>query len=211
VIPFAVATGGFLIVLLVAEYLNSNAGRAVAKTAASCCFLGTALTAGAGTHPYGQWVLAALALCWLGDVCLLGKSRAPFLAGLVSFLLGHLVFAAAFVIRGIDLAASGVALVVLVVVLIPVFRWLIPRVEAKMKGPVIAYMIVITAMVALATGTVIEHGQPMILVAAVAFYVSDLAVARDRFIKQGFSNRAWGLPLYYGAVVIFAITAAPGG
>jgi len=166
-----------------------------------------AVTAGALTHPYGQWVFAALVGCWFGDVFLLGKARPLFLAGLVSFLLGHLVFAAAFVVRGIDLAATAVAVVALVVVLIPVFRWLIPKVEAKMKGPVIAYMVVITVMVALAAGTVFEHGQPWIVVAAVAFYVSDLAVARDRFIKQGFSNRAWGLPLYYGAVVVFALTA----
>lgn len=204
---FAAGTGVFLVGLLIAEYAASAAGRAVCKTAASCCFLGVALVGGVLDHPYGRWVLAALVGCWFGDVFLLGKARAPFLAGLVSFLLGHLLLAAAFVVRGIDPRATGGALLALGILFAVVGRWLIPRVEARMKVPVIAYMVVITGMVALAAGTVVEHGQPLLLAAAAAFYVSDLAVARDRFVRQGFVNRLWGLPLYYGAVVTFAWTA----
>jgi hypothetical protein len=29
-------------------------------------------------------------------------------------------------------------------------------------------------------------------------------VARDRFVAPGFVNRAWGLPLYFGAQLLFA-------
>ena len=49
------------------------------------------------------------------------------------------------------------------------------------------------------------------LVGAVMFYGSDLAVARDRFVAPGFSNRAWGLPLYYAAQLVIAASTAVGG
>jgi hypothetical protein len=31
-------------------------------------------------------------------------------------------------------------------------------------------------------------------------------VARDRFVRHEFANRAWGLPLYYGAQLLIAAT-----
>jgi hypothetical protein len=43
-----------------------------------------------------------------------------------------------------------------------------------------------------------------VLIGAVAFYVSDLAVARQRFVRQQVLNRLWGLPLYYGAQLLLA-------
>ena len=48
--------------------------------------------------------------------------------------------------------------------------------------------------------------QAAVMTAAVAFYVSDVSVARDRFVAPGFGNRIWGLPLYYGAQLLFALS-----
>ncbi len=48
----------------------------------------------------------------------------------------------------------------------------------------------------------------MRLAGAVSFYVSDLSVARDRFLAPGFSNRIWGLPLYYGGQPLLAWSVA---
>jgi hypothetical protein len=45
-----------------------------------------------------------------------------------------------------------------------------------------------------------------VLVGALLFFVSDLAVARDRFVSPGFANAAWGLPLYYAATLVLAAT-----
>jgi hypothetical protein len=61
-------------------------------------------------------------------------------------------------------------------------------------------------MVALSVGTTALLGNAWITVGAVMFYLSDLAVARDRFVAPGFTNRVWGLPLYYGAQLILALT-----
>jgi stage V sporulation protein SpoVS len=66
-------------------------------------------------------------------------------------------------------------------------------------------------MLALAWG-VAGAGAPMAVAAgAVAFAVSDLAVARERFVAPGGGSWRWGLPLYYGAqIAIAASAAAPG-
>ena len=39
-----------------------------------------------------------------------------------------------------------------------------------------------------------------------AFYLSDLGVARQRFVSPGLINRFVGLPLYYGAQLLFAFS-----
>jgi len=59
-------------------------------------------------------------------------------------------------------------------------------------------------MLALAVATVPAPGGWVRLAGAVTFYVSDLSVARDRFLAPGFVNRLWGLPLYYGAQLLLA-------
>ncbi len=194
--------------LIEAERRGSALARAVTKVTASTAFVAAAVLAGAFETRYGTWVLVALVLSWVGDVCLLSKARAWFLGGLVAFLLGHVGFAVAFVVRGVDLVAIGIALVCMIAPAAVVARWLLPRVEGGMRGPVVAYMVVITSMVALAAATVSLGGNGWILGAAVTFYLSDLAVARDRFVAPGFTNRLWGLPLYYGAQLLFVWTVA---
>jgi len=42
-------------------------------------------------------------------------------------------------------------------------------------------------------------------VAALAFWTNDLLVARDRFVTSRPWHRAVGLPLYYAAMVAFAL------
>ncbi len=87
-----------------------------------------------------------------------------------------------------------------------ILRWLRPKVPSDMVIPVYAYVSVISAMLICATGASVTTGNPRLLLGAAMFYVSDLAVARDRFVAPGFSNRAWGLPLYYGGQLVLATT-----
>jgi len=204
--PWIALTVLSLIALLAAEKRSWPRVRAVSKTLASTGFVAVALFAGALESAYGQAVLIALVLSWWGDLFLLWSRRALFLAGLVAFLLGHVAFGVAFALRGIDGLALGAALLAALLPASAVVPWLLPRLDRAMRKPVIAYIVVISAMVALAVGTVARHGNPWIVLAAVAFYLSDLAVARDRFVESGFVNRSWGLPLYYGAQVVFALT-----
>lgn len=70
-----------------------------------------------------------------------------------------------------------------------------------------AYVVVISAMVACAAGAFGATGDAALLAGAVAFFLSDLAVARERFVARSFANKLWGLPLYYGAQLLLAWTA----
>jgi uncharacterized membrane protein YhhN len=193
-----------VVAYLAAERAHHRSGRFIAKPLASTGFVAAALVAGATHTAYGQLVLAALLFSLAGDVLLLPAAKAAFLGGLCAFLVGHLLFAAAFVARGVDARVAGSAALAALLVALPVARWLLPHVRAKMRGPVVAYILAISTMVSLAAGTFAHHPSVILLVGALGFYLSDLSVARERFVSPGFLNRAWGIPLYYGAQLLFA-------
>ena len=208
VIAGAALTAASFVGLVVADRLHSKAAVWIAKPLASAGFVGAAIAGGAASHPPGQAILVALLLSFAGDVLLIPRTRKLFLAGLGSFLLGHLAYAVAFLIRGVDPVYSAAALAVLLPLGWWVSRWLRPHLPQGMVIPVHAYIAVITAMVACAAGGLRTEGGPLMFVAAVAFFLSDLAVARDRFVRPGLINRALGLPFYYGAQLLFAYAAS---
>ncbi|MCA9573682.1 MAG: hypothetical protein KC656_37880, partial [Myxococcales bacterium] len=103
--------------------------------------------------------------------------------------------------------AVGASLVPLGGAVAIVWRWIGGH-TGRLRVPVMAYIGVITAMVALATG--VWAGVPGglgLFVAAVLFFCSDLFVARQRFLVATPWNRYVGLPLYYAAQVVFAFAA----
>lgn len=176
------------------------------KPAAAATFIVTGVASGGLGTTFGRVLVLGLVLAALGDVLLIPKSKGAFLGGLCAFLLGHVAYAAAFVVRGVDVAWTTGATVVMVLAAVPVLRWLWPHVETKMRAPVAAYVVVITAMVALAAGAASSGGWTLLL-GAFAFYLSDLSVARDRFVEKTFTNKAWGLPLYFFAQMVLASAA----
>lgn len=194
--------------LLVAERRDDLRLRALTKPIASTGFLVAAWGAGAFESTYGGWVFAALIGCWWGDVLLIPKGRGFFLAGLVAFLLGHVGFIGAFLVRGVDWIWAGGAAIPAGALAAVVYRWLAPQVPDTLRMPVLAYTSVITAMVILAVGAVGAGATPLIAIGAVSFWLSDISVARDRFAGAGFANRAWGLPAYFAACVVLAATVA---
>ena len=209
----------FVALLLVSERRDSMRGRWLTKPAASVLFVVAGArspvfaTPNAGLTSFERLGFAGLVLAALGDVLLIRAQRPDavgqrfFLAGLATFLLGHVAYAGAFAVRGVSVfAVEGVALPLLLAGAL-ILGWLWPHVPKPLRGAVVAYALVISAMVALAVGTTLAHGNAWLSCAALAFYVSDLAVARDQFVKRAFSNRLWGLPLYYAAQLAFATVA----
>jgi uncharacterized membrane protein YhhN len=170
---------------------------AVTKLAASSGFLLVAVSAGALELGWGRWLFAGLALSFIGDACLLGRGKPMFLAGLVAFLLGHVSYCVAFVVHGFSGTAALVLAPVMLLAAWLVDRWLGDRVEPGMRLPVRAYIVVISTMLCLAFGAWRAGASSLLLLGALSFYLSDLSVARDRFIQQDFFNRLWGLPAYY--------------
>ena len=197
--------------LLVAQHRDSMLGIWIAKPLAATAYIGAALAVGALDTAYGRMVLAALVLSWFGDVFLIPRG-APrsFKAGVLSFLLGHVAFTLAFVLRGLDWLAVAVTAAAAAVVAAALLRWLRPHLPRDLAAVVHVYVAVISLMLVAAAGTAVALGGAAIFVGALMFYVSDLAVARERFVASSFSNSAWGLPLYFGGQLVLASTVAQG-
>jgi uncharacterized membrane protein YhhN len=193
--------------LLVAEQRESQAGKWLAKPVASAAFIAVAVFSGALDSDYGRLVLLGLGLCLLGDVLLIPEGRlAVFRSGVFAFLAGHVAFAAAFLTQPRSLPWLVAAAAALAVALWGVWRWLSPRLPADMRLPVQAYFLVIGVMTALACAVSGAGGPAIVAAGAIAFTASDISVARDRFVHKEFTNRAWGLPLYYLAQVLLALS-----
>lgn len=178
----------------------------IPKMVASTAFVAVAIAVGAFDATFGQIMLVGLTLSWFGDLFLTYNGPTPFVAGLVSFLAGHVAYVVAFTNRGFG-DELYLPVLALIVIPIPIARWLLPTVPRELKGPVIAYMVVITLMLAAASQTDSALSDWRIPVGALAFYLSDLGVARDRFAAPGFVNRLVGLPLYFGGQLLLAWAA----
>jgi uncharacterized membrane protein YhhN len=192
--------------LLVCEAQERRLGAFWFKSGASLGFVVLGLAMGALTHGTAARVLLlGLALAALGDVALALHGNRSFLVGLLFFLAGHVAYVVAFALLAPVATWLSFAMVVPMVATTAAYVWLAPRL-GSMRVPVLAYMATITVMVigALAVSRAGGQQAPRLLAGAVLFYLSDLSVARDRFVKRQFVNRAWGLPAYYAAQILIA-------
>ena len=197
--------------LLFFEKRDSTRGLLLTKPFLSALFVVTALTGPQADPGYFRWILAGLLLCLAGDVFLIFFfSRIPFLAGLVSFLAGHVLYAIAFFSLAGSGTANGIAIAFILAVSVAVFAWLRPHL-GKMLVPVIAYIAIITVMVIgavslMENGSRAFAGRALALAGAILFYLSDIFVARQRFATRNYFNRAVGLPLYFAAQFLIAFS-----
>ncbi|MDX2344640.1 MAG: lysoplasmalogenase [Acidimicrobiia bacterium] len=191
--------------LLHAEVRRPRQAR-LPKMVAATAFIAVAISVGALDTTFGKIMLVGLALSWFGDLFLSFNGRGPFVAGLAVFLAGQVAYVTAFSNRGLG-EQLYVPVLAVIVIAIPVARWLLPTVPKELKGPVIAYMAVISAMVATAVSTNALSADWRIPVGAIAFYLSDLGVARERFAWPGMINRMAALPLYFGGQLLLAWAA----
>ena len=194
-------------VLVWAEFAENKPVKVISKTAAAWGFIVWALILGAWDAGVGgRWIVVGLVLSMVGDLCLLSREKRFFLGGLVAFLLAHVAYVIAFAAIGLSAIGLVVALVPLGYFATRVWQWLGPHV-AELGPAVLAYIAVITVMVAASLGSLVHEPSAVrlgLVAAAVLFFLSDLCVARDRFVAPGPDNRLVGLPLYFGAQLVFA-------
>lgn len=188
------------VVLVWAEYKKQGRARTISKTVASLAFIAIGLLAYKTTATsVAMWIVIGLVLGAIGDVALLGKGDRAFMTGLVAFLGGHIAYVVAIATalpmsQWVD-AAALVPIVGGALVLASLWPNL-----GDMKIPVIVYVLTIVTMVIGA----LALWHPALTTGAVLFFVSDIAVARDKFVASEFSNRAWGLPCYYAGQLFIA-------
>ncbi len=156
--------------------------RSLLKTAAVMIL---AIQAGLGG---ADWLLvAALALCALGDWMLSREGDSAFMAGIGAFAAGHLVYVALFLTHPLaDPARWSVMPQVLfilgLVVLGLAMAWLLMPRAGDLQGPVMAYIPIILAM-GLAALTLPAAGPlRFALPAALLFILSDMVLASEKFL-----------------------------
>jgi len=193
-------------VMVVCRYLDLDSATTISKMIASSSFIAVGISAGALKSRYGRIVLAALLLSWVGDLLLTRESEQMFLFGLGSFLLAHVAYITAFMVRGLDRKTTLVALVPIALISLGAAAWLAPHVPADFVVPVRIYTIVISLMVIAAFGSKGAGAPWFVPVGALLFYFSDLSVAAGQFVQTGFPHYVWGLPFYFAGQVLLALS-----
>jgi uncharacterized membrane protein YhhN len=124
----------------------------------------------------------------------------------MSFLTGHVAYIAACTTASPIVDWSLLPLIPLAAAGLATARWLWPHLGLR-RMSVSAYVVVISVMVWGAIAAVAAGSLPgRFAVGAVFFYLSDLAVARHRFVRSEFINRVLGLPAYYAGQILIALS-----
>ena len=149
-----------------------------------------------------KWLLAAIALSWLGDVALLGSSDIAFQLGLVSFLLAHLAY---IVVFSKNKPANIPAILVqkpyfllLFVAYWAGFLYLLRNIR-DFFIPVTVYATVLLGMAAAAFnrfGWVSEASFKWVFMGALLFLFSDSLIAINKFLVPIPFADIWIMLLY---------------
>lgn len=140
-----------------------------------------------------------LAFSALGDA-LLGYSPGLFVAGLVAFLVAHIVYAATFA-RMWRNPRIGVGAIAVVLYSVCLGAWLIPA-AGPLALPVAVYVLAITAMVVSAITA--RFPNPWVAIGSVLFLISDSVLAVNRF-RFPVPFEAWiVLSTYYAGQLLIA-------
>lgn len=166
-----------------AVHLERRPVEYVAKPATLALFVAAAVALDPVDPTVRSWFVAALVLSLLGDVFLM-LPRDLFVFGLGSFLLGHLAYIVGMAIEGLQADKAGFGLVVVAVaaaaVGVVILRSVSGGSERELFGPVVAYMLVISAMVVCAFGT----WHLAAIAGALLFYASDALIAWNKFVRE---------------------------
>lgn len=154
----------------------------ILKPAAMLLLVGVAAVAGDASGGVRAWLVAGAVLGLVGDVALLGRSEAAFMAGLGAFAVGHLAYAAAAVGVGVEAVWMLPGGVVMALLLSYRFASDIAPGARRHGGGVLfglvwCYAAVITAMAVTAWGS----ASPVAAAGATLFAVSDWVLGHERF------------------------------
>jgi uncharacterized membrane protein YhhN len=152
---------------------------------------------------FKRTIILALCFCLFGDILLLKNDY--FVFGLGAFLLGHLLFAKAFVgLHGFQ--RNPIVALVLLAIGIGLFDWLYPDLGA-LKYPVAAYVLVILFMAWQGIGLYLREkttAYGFIALGVILFMLSDSMIAIDRFKSPFELSGVVILSTYWLAITLIA-------
>ena len=157
---------------------------------------------------YQTMIFVGLIFSMIGDIFLINQKRF-FIFGLISFLLGHLCYSAAFLTNSIYLNAAYNLVFAAVVYLIycGILLKILWRNLNRLKIPVIVYSVVLVTMSWLALG--VYFSNPILpaldaFVGSVFFVASDSILAFNKFKKPIPLAASWILGTYFLAQWLIA-------
>ncbi len=201
-----------VITLLVLRYRRLQRGvknpahlEGISKMIAATCFIWIAVTPELNASSFAKCVLLGLLFSWLGDLFLLSSKSRFFQFGILAFLIGHMAYASAFLLSDPRWMTTAWPLFSIPLLTWAAWAWLGRHVEGIYRWLVPVYLVAISTMLVVAFKYSLDSGAWVFVVAALCFAVSDLFVAKERFIKSSFSNALFGIPLYFIAQLLFAL------
>ena len=179
----AAAAGAVALVEWWATWESRKSVRYVTKPLTLVLLIGVAVALDPFDSGVRSWMVAGLVLSLAGDVFLLGEGKKWFIGGLVSFLLGHVAYVIAMQSQYDSLPSLLLGLAVVALCIATAGRIIVTQVREKglseMVGPIVGYLVVISAMVVAAFGT----AAPWAIAGALLFYTSDATLAWNRFVE----------------------------
>ena len=155
---------------------------------------------------YKYAIVCGLVFSLAGDIFLMLPTD-RFIAGLVSFLLAHLCYIAAFTFEGAR-APGLLTAIPFVIYGALMLRILLPHLGG-MKAPVMVYMLVISLMAWQALNRWIataEQGSAPALAGALLFVVSDSLLAMNRFKRRFQNAQLYIMSTYFMAQWLIALS-----
>jgi uncharacterized membrane protein YhhN len=155
----------------------------VCKPAATAALVGAAIALDPVHGDTRGLFVAALVLSMLGDVFLMLPGD-RFVPGLASFLFAQITFAVGFALHAGSAGELVLGALIVLALAAPigtrVIRALLRKGQRDLIGPVVAYMLAISAMVACAIASANVWG----IAGAAMFFVSDSLIAETRFVGE---------------------------
>lgn len=195
--------------LIVAERRGSRAGTWLFKPFAALFFLLTAAAGSPGDSVPGVFIMAGLTASAAGDLLLIPRSRpALFRAGIAAFALAHLLYIAGFTAAAAfpDPWVAAALAAGATILGLRSWSWLAPWLPSRDRPLVAGYIVIISLMLLTSGLAATGSAPPVVFVASVMFVVSDLGVARDRFVTDAGWHPFVISPFYFGAQVLFALS-----
>ncbi len=197
-----IAFGAALLFLLLFCYRGPSWPKTIVKTIPLI-----ALAIAAGLEGLSSWLVIGLALSALGDYALSRPGERLFLIGLIAFAMAHLSYVILFLF---DLP-SGNAMPPLWIWVLVVGLWgaawiIFVRQTGDLKGPVIVYIGLISAMI-LSAGSV-TNPHAMVLLGALIFAASDFVLTTQMFRSM---SRGWDVAasfFVWGSYILAQFTIA---